>query len=109
MIMFDRHRTSATLRDPCAEVPELAHARLDGELAAADAARLDAHLAACPPCAWAVALELRFARIVRARAGQDMLPPEARARLVASVTARPTARPTGRPGERPRAPRGTGA
>jgi anti-sigma factor RsiW len=51
---------------PCERVPELASLRLDGELSELGAAALGQHLAACPPCAEAVAEMEAATELVRA-------------------------------------------
>ena len=72
---------------PCAYTPERVHARHDGELAPALRADLDAHLAACPACARAAALERRFLARVRAAARVERAPASLRIRALAMTRA----------------------
>jgi predicted anti-sigma-YlaC factor YlaD len=51
----------------CADVDALIERRLDGTAAAADEARLDAHLAACPDCAALLAEEAAIDAALAAR------------------------------------------
>jgi len=50
----------------CDATQDLIELSLDGELTAEEEARLQAHLAACPPCACEMALALRIRRELRA-------------------------------------------
>jgi anti-sigma factor RsiW len=50
----------------CDETPDLIELALDGELTAAEGARLEAHLAACRSCGREMALALRIRRELRA-------------------------------------------
>lgn len=74
----------------CEELAPLLHARSDGELGAADAARLERHLAACPACA-AAAGRLEILRAaVRERATYHRLPALDRDALIRRLRAEVT-------------------
>jgi len=70
----------------CAELVELVTDYVEGALAAEDRARIDAHLAVCPPCVhvldqWRTVIALA-GRLEKEHA--DRLPPDHRAQLMAA-------------------------
>jgi mycothiol system anti-sigma-R factor len=76
----------------CAGVRAKVYEFLDEELAPPDRRRVDAHLAACPPCAGHFAYERAFLAVVERRATIDEAPAELRERIRAALAMREEAR-----------------
>ena len=72
----------------CAAVRARVYEFLDGELAAGDRHRIDAHLSACPPCAGHFAFERSFLAVLERRVPLDQAPPELRERIRAALAFR---------------------
>jgi anti-sigma factor RsiW len=68
--------------NPCAELHLLIQADMDGELGAADAARVAAHLQSCAACAALQQNLLRLSAKIRAETQRPTLPEAARASLM---------------------------
>ena len=81
MLMLDPQRISVAAAGPCEHVAERTHAWVDGELSDAAAAELRAHVAGCPSCARAAAVEVRFLEAIRPRARVERAPATLRERV----------------------------
>jgi anti-sigma factor RsiW len=71
----------------CAEIDNLIHAYLDGELVGDEATALEQHVAGCVGCRERVAFQTRFKADLRAKLRSRVARPEPPARLLASVRA----------------------
>lgn len=70
------------MSDECGEILDTVYAYIDGELSAADCARIREHLAECAPCLEKFGLEQAVKDLVARSCGCDIAPPELRARLL---------------------------
>ena len=87
MIMLERQQPSAAVPGPCARTAERTHEWIDGELASDAATALEAHVATCPACAFEMVTEVRFVRVLRARAHIEPAPAALRDRVRALLRA----------------------
>ena len=78
----------------CQQAEAWIEGRLDGDLAAADDRRLDAHLAGCPACAARLAAETAVDRQLAAQFGRIEAPPALAAAVRRRIEVEPTPAPS---------------